>query len=95
MEPDEPQAQAALDAALHEHEHPWLGYVGDWHSHPAPCGASSQDITSIRRASRQYPEPLVLLVHRADGALDYVVAHQGCPRAAASGPLRTEGTLTP
>ncbi|SHN88825.1 integrative and conjugative element protein, VC0181 family [Geodermatophilus obscurus] len=79
---DEPQAQAALDAALDEHQHPWLGYVGDWHSHPAPCGASSQDVTSIRRASRQYTQPLVLLVHRADSTFDHVVAHRGCTRHA-------------
>lgn len=58
------------------------GYVGDWHSHPAACGASSQDVTSIRRASRQYTEPLVLLVHRSDGTLDHVVAHRGRRRRA-------------
>lgn len=79
---DEPQAQAALDTALAEHQHPWLGYVGDWHSHPAACGASSQDVTSIRRASRQYTEPLMLLVHRSDGTLDQVVAHRGRRRHA-------------
>ncbi|WP_448629549.1 Mov34/MPN/PAD-1 family protein [Cellulomonas soli] len=90
---DEPAAQAVLDAALAEHHHPWLGYVGDWHSHPAPCGASSQDVTSICRASRQYPEPLVLLVHRTDGALDHVVAHHGYLRAATAVPLPTEGTV--
>lgn len=91
---DEPPAQAALDAALAEHHHPWLGYVGDWHSHPAPCGASRQDVTSIRRASRQYPEPLVLFVHRADGALEKVVAHQGHLRAVTAVPLPTEGTVS-
>ncbi|MDI5975478.1 Mov34/MPN/PAD-1 family protein [Amycolatopsis magusensis] len=66
-------AQAALDEALDRHPHPWLGYVGDWHSHPAACGASSQDITSIQRASGQYEQPLVLLVHRADDLVEAVV----------------------
>lgn len=79
---DEPRAQAALDAALAAHQHPWLGYVGDWHSHPADCGASSQDVISIRRASRQYTQPLALLVHRADGAVDHVVVHRGHRRRA-------------
>lgn len=90
---DGTDAQAALDATLDEHQHLWLGYVGDWHSHPAPCGASRQDITSIRRASRQYTEPLVLLIYSADGVFHRVVAHRGHRRVAASVPLSTEGTV--
>ncbi len=66
-------AQAALEEALDRHPHPWLGYVGDWHSHPTACGASSQDITSILRASTQYEQPLVLLIHRADDLVEAVV----------------------
>lgn len=81
---NQPQAQAVLDAVLDavlgKYQHPWLGYVGDWHSHPAACGVSSQDVTSIRRASWQYTEPLVLLVHRADGTVEQVVAHRGRTR---------------
>lgn len=75
-------AQCALDAALRKCEHPWLGYVGDWHSHPAPRGASPTDLCSIRRASRQYRHPLLLLVHRADGLLEAQVAARGRLRAA-------------
>lgn len=89
---DEVPAQAALDVALGEHSHPWLGYVGDWHSHTAACGASSQDITSIRRASRQYPEPLVLLVHRADGVHDCTTAHRGRLRLSTNATHLAEGT---
>lgn len=89
---DQPGAQAALDATLHEHEHPWLGYVGDWHSHPAQCGASRQDVASIRRASKQYPEPLALLVHRLGGTFDYVIAHRGRRRSATVLVPSTEGT---
>ena len=74
---DEHPAQAALDAALADHEHPWVGYVGDWHSHPAACGPSSQDKTSIQRASSEYDQPLVLLVHRADGVTEAIVADRG------------------
>lgn len=79
---DELRAQAALDAALAEFDHPWLGYVGDWHSHPAPCGASAQDLVSIRRASRQYDQPLVLLIHRPDDAIETIGAHRGRQRDA-------------
>jgi integrative and conjugative element protein (TIGR02256 family) len=77
---DQPRAQAALDTALAEFGHPWLGYVGDWHSHPGPRGASAQDLISIRRASRQYDQPLVLLIHRPDDAIETIAAHHGRQR---------------
>lgn len=70
---DPATAQLALQEALSNQGHPWLGYVGDWHSHPAACGASGQDIASIQHASAQYDQPLVLLVHRADGLAEAIV----------------------
>ncbi|MGW4830805.1 Mov34/MPN/PAD-1 family protein [Amycolatopsis japonica] len=70
-------AQVALQEALRDQGHPWLGYVGDWHSHPANFGASSQDLTSIQRAANQYDHPLVLLVHRTDGHVEAVVTTSG------------------
>jgi proteasome lid subunit RPN8/RPN11 len=90
---DQPRAQAALETALAEHHHPWLGYVGDWHSHPAAHGASRQDLASIRRASRQYSQPLVLLIYRADGAFHHVVAHRGRTRRAIAPAVATEGLV--
>jgi hypothetical protein len=80
---DQPLAQAALDTALAEFGHPWLGYVGDWHSHPAPCGASAQDLISIRRASRQYDQALALIIHRPDDAIETLAAHHGRQRETA------------
>jgi proteasome lid subunit RPN8/RPN11 len=74
-------AQRALDRALAEHDHPWLGYVGDWHSHPAPMPASAQDLESVRRASRGYKLPLLLLIHYGSGIHD--------ARCAVRGRLRT------
>ena len=44
------------------------------------------DVASIRRASRQYAQPLVLIVHRSDGVLDHVVAQRGRIRAATAIP---------
>lgn len=79
---DELRAQAVLDATLAEYQHPWLGYVGDWHSHPAACGASGQDLASIRRASCQYDQPLVLLIHRADSVVETIAARRGHRRQA-------------
>lgn len=70
-------AQAALDQALAHHRHPWLGYVGDWHSHPSTCPASSHDIAAIKRACGQYEQPLVLLVHRTDNIVEAIVTERG------------------
>lgn len=70
-------AQQALDRAIAAHGHPWMGYVGDWHSHPAACEASAQDLKSIRSASRAYAQPLLLIVHRYDGVLDIRAARRG------------------
>lgn len=92
---DELRAQVALDAALAEHEHPWLGYVGDWHSHPAACGPSAQDLVSIRRASRQYDQPLVLLIHRGDDVIDTIGAHREHRRQTTPPATVTEGPSTP
>ncbi|WP_422738094.1 Mov34/MPN/PAD-1 family protein [Micromonospora sp. WMMD729] len=70
-------AQQALDRAIATLGHPWMGYVGDWHSHPAPCEASAQDLKSIRSASRAYPQPLLLIVHSSGGVLDIRAARRG------------------
>jgi proteasome lid subunit RPN8/RPN11 len=70
---DHDTAQVALHEALGDQGHPWLGYVGDWHSHPADGGASGQDLTSIQDAANQYDQPLVILVHRADCLVEAVV----------------------
>jgi integrative and conjugative element protein (TIGR02256 family) len=88
---DELRAQTALDATLAEHEHPWLGYVGDWHSHPSACSASAQDLESIRRASRQYDQPLVLLIHRSDDVIETIGAHRGRQRQAVPSATTMEG----
>ncbi|MEU7570090.1 Mov34/MPN/PAD-1 family protein [Micromonospora sp. NPDC049240] len=70
-------AQHALHRAIAALGHPWMGYVGDWHSHPAPCEASAQDLKSIRSASRTYPQPLLPIVHRCDSVLDIQAARRG------------------
>ena len=44
-------AQAALSAALASFGHPFLGYVGDWHSHPQRCEASQRDLATLARSS--------------------------------------------
>src|SRR4029450_6291089 len=53
----EDTAQAALDAALPDPSHPWLGYVGDWHSHPAPVDCSTTDELAPPPPRRRPPPP--------------------------------------
>lgn len=73
---DEPSAAQALErvrGAFPAH----VGYVGDWHSHPADVGPSSQDLRAIRRASKQFDDPLVLAVARRGGRIDTRLAYRG------------------
>lgn len=73
----EASAQCALDTALAALHHPWLGYVGDWHTHTRSCGPSRQDERSIAWASQAYRHPLVLIVRQVDGRLHVRAAQRG------------------
>jgi proteasome lid subunit RPN8/RPN11 len=75
-------ARRVLRQALDEFDHPLLGYVGDWHSHPSVCAASSRDLDSIAETSKQYDRALVLLVPLPDGSVDVRAAQSGRRRAA-------------
>jgi len=75
-------ARVALAKALSAFGHPLLGYVGDWHSHPAPCEASWQDRMSLAQTSRQYAHPVLLLIHLPGDMIDMSAAHAGSPRPA-------------
>ncbi len=54
-----------------------IGYVGDWHSHPADIGPSQSDTRAIRRVSRQYDDAVALAVVRRGGRVDTRLAHRG------------------
>ncbi|MDO3175907.1 Mov34/MPN/PAD-1 family protein [Mycobacteroides abscessus] len=73
----EAAAQNALDAALNEAKNRDLGYVGDWHCHPAPVGASRTDLKSLSRSSVQYQNPLALLVRLPDSTVRVYAADHG------------------
>lgn len=74
---NEARASEALAHFLIRAEHPWLGYIGDWHTHPAPVGPSHTDKRSIRRAARSVGHPLALIVHRSDATLDVLAVRHG------------------
>lgn len=71
------KAKRILRDTLAQLEHPLLGYVGDWHSHPETCDASATDILSLTQTSEHYERPLLLLVHLPGQRLDIRVAHGG------------------
>lgn len=70
-------AQTTLNRFLANRQNDRLGYVGDWHSHPAPVGASGTDLTSLSRASLQYERPLAMVVRLSDGSTDVRAAGKG------------------
>lgn len=39
-----------------------IGYVGEWHSHPAPCGPSTVDHAAMRATAKVSSTPIALLV---------------------------------
>jgi integrative and conjugative element protein (TIGR02256 family) len=56
-------ASALLEAALAQFPaDSSVGYVGEWHTHPAPTGPSWIDRWEMRRISKQIEEPVGLLV---------------------------------
>jgi hypothetical protein len=56
-------AEAALSEALSSgNAGTVLGYVGEWHSHPAPLGASSRDLEELTRISQGTAQPIALIV---------------------------------
>lgn len=79
---DEDKSQSTLDQIRGTHPSTPIGYVGDWHCHPANVGASSTDIQSLKAASRQYKLPVVLIVRKPNNQLDFHVAEKGKVRVA-------------
>jgi proteasome lid subunit RPN8/RPN11 len=56
-------AQAALDTALAgEPEGSPVGYVGEWHTHPAPAGPSDVDLDTLRGFADDAGHTLALVV---------------------------------
>jgi len=86
-------AQEILDEALARIAHPWLGYVGDWHSHPEQCPPSSTDLRTLGQTSMQFTEPLILLVHTPPDKFEVRAAHVGRPRTPSVRPAAPQARL--
>lgn len=78
----ESTAQEALDRALAASDNSNIGYVGDWHCHPAAVGASLTDLQSLAHSSAEYQMPLALVVRQADGLVRVYVGDRGRVRSA-------------
>lgn len=72
----EAKSQSALDKTLKNAPNN-LGYVGDWHTHPATIRVSNTDLSSLCRSSRQYDKPIALAVHKVDGNIELHAAFNG------------------
>lgn len=59
---DHAHAEAALQRALAADPSDPVGYVGEWHAHPAPQGPRRQDRRELRAVPRQSPHPVALVV---------------------------------
>lgn len=82
-------AQQALDDYLRSVADAASGYIGEWHSHPAPQPPSSIDRGALGAIVRQARRPVVLLVLALNGAgavdVHGLVGRQRWPRRAAIG----------
>lgn len=73
----EQPAQKSLDAILTDSKMSPIGYVGEWHSHPAVQGASSTDLSSLRQSSVLHEKPLVMIVRLPNESFDLHAAKRG------------------
>lgn len=66
---DDVAANTLLAAFLAEREgDDPTGYVGEWHSHPAPSGPSSTDVAAMQATAREHDGPIALLVYSPGGS---------------------------
>lgn len=61
---DDVKANALLHAFLKERaDDDPTGYIGEWHSHPAPCGPSPIDVRAIRATAKSSDAAIALVIH--------------------------------
>ena len=87
-------AQEVLDDYRRTQDDQRRGYIGEWHSHPAPQPPSSTDrgaLSAIVRQSRK-PVALVVLALTREGAVDVhgLIGHPRWPRRTVIAPAVVE-----
>lgn len=85
-------AQQVLHDHLRAHNYPRCGYIGEWHTHPAPQPPSPNDRASLSGIVRQVRGPVALVVLAVTAERE-VASHAliGTPRW----PRRTRITAAP
>lgn len=87
-------AQDVLDDYLRTHHDPRCGYIGEWHSHPAPQPPSSIDRGTLSGIVRQVRRPVALVVlsltPEGGVAADGLIGRPRWPRRAAIDPAPIE-----
>lgn len=56
------EGQKVLNDWMNATDDPTLGYVGEWHTHPAPVPPSPRDLASARMMAIKNRKPVALLV---------------------------------
>jgi integrative and conjugative element protein (TIGR02256 family) len=67
-----------------------VGWVGEWHTHPAPVGPSWQDRRQMRRIAKKASGPLALLVWAHDAVAKHWTPVGGCVTASRYEEARVE-----
>ncbi len=81
------RATAALDGVLAaQPQGSPVGYVGEWHTHPAPVGPSWIDRREIRRISKKTSAPVALIVCAYDAKANNWTPVALCALAGRSSP---------
>ena len=74
-----------------------VGYLGDWHSHPANIGASPLDIRTLKQSARNGDTrtPLLIVVRREGVGIYVIDAHEWVRSRSRHVELTDSGPLPP
>lgn len=54
-----------------------VGYIGEWHSHPRPCGPSALDIAALKSIVKRAGTRVILVIYAPHSGFQCLVAERG------------------
>jgi proteasome lid subunit RPN8/RPN11 len=54
-----------------------VGYIGEWHSHPRPCGPSAVDIAALKSIVKLARTRVILIIYTPHSGFQCLVAERG------------------
>lgn len=54
-----------------------VGYIGEWHSHPRPCGPSAVDIAALKSIAKRAHARVILVIYAPGSGFQCLVAERG------------------